>query len=380
MPRHITQEKQINIVDFSFHYDTACHVKNIRVTMAPSPYRPLREPLDIRLISLKPDIQHKTICCDLVYVSLQNNPAYEALSYTWDLDPYPENENDKNSCSIFLAGESIHVTPNLYFALKRLRHPSEARILWVDAICINQSDIAERGQQVQIMSKIYSQARLVVVWLGEEGPTTGLAFALMHEWQTLSAALGSEAIDKSGEFWKRVEAELKSPTLAALASIFQSRWFRRVWVIQEVVMAADAMVLCGSYSISWMTLDAFLDALNTHHFAISLVTAGGTNGVNGTLTIPRIKALREGIKSGTVYRFLDILSVTRDLQATDPRDKIYSLFSLVQGKHMPTPDYSIPADDLFRDANISILRDDPNLDMLAFFDYRTLNRRPNVAT
>jgi hypothetical protein len=230
------------------------------------------------------------------------------------------------------------------------------------------------------MSKVYSQARLVVVWLGEENPTTGLAFGLMHEWQMLSTASEGEAVDKTGEFWKRVEAELKSPTLAALASLLQRRWFRRVWIIQEVVMAADAMVVCGSHSICWTTLDAFIDALDTQYFAISLATAGGTKEITGKSTVRRIKALKEGIKSGTVYSFLDILSVTRDLQATDPRDKIYSLFSLVKGTHMPTPDYNILADDLFRDTNISILREDPNLDILSFFDYRTLDPRPNVAT
>jgi hypothetical protein len=84
--------------------------------------------------------------------------------------------------SISLNGQSFAVTPNLFIALKHLRNAEEPRVLWIGAICINQEDIEERGKQVQIMSKIYSNAIRVLVWLGEEISTDPLTFVLLRRW------------------------------------------------------------------------------------------------------------------------------------------------------------------------------------------------------
>ncbi|KAH8883497.1 heterokaryon incompatibility, partial [Thozetella sp. PMI_491] len=85
---------------------------------------------------------------------------YEALSYVWG----PPNFSESISCH----GVACKVTPNLLAALRRLRYTNKDRTLWVDAICIRQSDIDERIQQVSRMGDIYSQASRVLVWLGDE--------------------------------------------------------------------------------------------------------------------------------------------------------------------------------------------------------------------
>jgi len=159
-------------------------------------YGPLQGPQHIRLVHLQPGIRRKNIICDMVQVSLHNNPTYEALSYTWDLDDPPDDgQDDKSSYSIPISEESFHVTPNLYLALKRLRNPSQPRLLWIDAICINQRNILERNHQVHIMSKIYSQARRVIVWLGEEDQNDRLASDVIHKWQALSTTTDGNTID-----------------------------------------------------------------------------------------------------------------------------------------------------------------------------------------
>jgi hypothetical protein len=99
------------------------------------------------------------IQCELFEYTLQDLGKgiylYKALSYAWGgLD---------KSRSISINKENLTVTENLHAALLRLRDRSLERILWVDAICINQDDPKEQGQQVQLMAKIYSKASCVLV-------------------------------------------------------------------------------------------------------------------------------------------------------------------------------------------------------------------------
>ena len=69
---------------------------------------------------------------------------------------------------------------NLYQALRRLRWFRDPRLIWVDAICINQSDVDEKSQQIPLMGRIYRNAASVLVWLGEEAETSSAAFTLME--------------------------------------------------------------------------------------------------------------------------------------------------------------------------------------------------------
>ncbi|KAF8859326.1 heterokaryon incompatibility, partial [Acephala macrosclerotiorum] len=85
---------------------------------------------------------------------------YEALSYVWGESDPP--------CWILCNGQRKSVTPNLGAALRRLRYKEKWRLVWIDAICVNQEDLDERSQQVMLMRNIYSPARRVIVWLGED--------------------------------------------------------------------------------------------------------------------------------------------------------------------------------------------------------------------
>ena len=119
----------------------------------------------IRLVYINPEScgqacdDDSVICCDLFKVSLDDEPGYAALSYVWG-DP-------KDTTDICLGGRVMPVTKNLANALKRLREvPQE--YFWADAICINQEDVNERGQQVQLMEDIYSSADMVYAWLSAD--------------------------------------------------------------------------------------------------------------------------------------------------------------------------------------------------------------------
>ncbi|KIM94077.1 hypothetical protein OIDMADRAFT_136612, partial [Oidiodendron maius Zn] len=98
--------------------------------------------------------------CRLIHSNSISQLLYVALSYVWGGSGAP--------ATIELEGRSFTVTPNLYSALKNLRHRSQNRYLWVDAICINQADMEERNHQVSQMCFIYEQAAAVLMWLGED--------------------------------------------------------------------------------------------------------------------------------------------------------------------------------------------------------------------
>lgn len=127
-----------------------------------SPYRPLRQDVDsIRLIRIHPaKSDTDPILCDLTEVPLGERPRFEALSYTWG--------DQRSKKPIVLNGFKFGVGFNLFDALQYLRRRGDGKLFWIDAICIHQTDNAERNRQLRVMNHIYFRASTVVVWLGQK--------------------------------------------------------------------------------------------------------------------------------------------------------------------------------------------------------------------
>ncbi len=172
-------------------------------------------PDSIRLLRLLPhEDENAPIRCELFDYSLRSSGRrihlYDALSYVWG--------DTNNPRSIYIGEYDMPVTKNLYAALSHLRNFSIERVLWVDAICINQKNNEEKGQQIQLMAKIYSQANRVLVWLGEAADNSGQAL------EKIRAAGG-----KAPDFLNN-----KTIQLAVLA-LLQRDWFQRIWVREHTV-------------------------------------------------------------------------------------------------------------------------------------------------
>lgn len=93
------------------------------------------EERQIRLLHLAGSDDNEEIVCTLSIVCLDDRPHYEALSYVWG--------DDTNPMSMQLEGQTKPITPNLHTALRNLRLKDRERILWVDAVCINQEDTGD---------------------------------------------------------------------------------------------------------------------------------------------------------------------------------------------------------------------------------------------
>jgi hypothetical protein len=127
-------------------------------------YEPLSHDDETRLLHLEPGSGDDDIRFTLRPVRLGDKPSYEAISYCWG--------DARVTREVYCEGKLLVVTNSLYTALKRLRKEDAVRVLWADAVCINQEDIPEKNKQVRLMSRIYAQPSAVLIWLGDD--TSGL--------------------------------------------------------------------------------------------------------------------------------------------------------------------------------------------------------------
>jgi hypothetical protein len=194
-----------------------------------------KDALEIRLLELLPGSQNDPIECTLLTTTLKDETWFEALSYTWG-DP----QGPRGSISIDRV--QISVSQNLFDALSHLRNDIQSRTLWVDAICINQTDLLEKTHQVQLMARIYSSAHRVIIWLGLEEDDSGFFMDTLQ--QLAERKIDSNAgVLRSERFWRSFKAFTDRP------------WWWRVWVVQEAAMAAkDPVIYCGFLTISWELL------------------------------------------------------------------------------------------------------------------------------
>jgi hypothetical protein len=185
---------------------------------------------------------------------------YEALSYTWASHLPAEQVEIRNSHNSSWCG-ALQVGGNLASALRHMRGSSERRILWIDAICINQADMHEREKQVKRMTEIYLGADRVTVWLGEAADNSDAAMQTLDylgSQLVVSTALWFFPIPNAAEpLWCESTCQLPydEAMWQAIRKLLFRPWFDRVWIIQEIQLSSDvAVVQCGHQQTSWNRL------------------------------------------------------------------------------------------------------------------------------
>lgn len=260
---------------------------------------------------------------------------YEALSWTWGTDKW------EDSIKIRTPGRDsrLKVPPNLVAALKELRNLERTRTIWVDAICINQNDTPEKNRQVNIMSEIYSAATRVCVWLGPADADSTWAMSFMKY-----DLLQLQDFDK---LYEDKEAIMK---WHALLKLMKRPWFSRRWVVQEIVMARDAMIYCGSDSLPWTkfaeTVQLFLEIESVSNRFTELMQSEDTRPRFHREYISSLGAsLLVDATTGTFFRFSKnglrqplisleyLVSSLAGFQVSEPRDCIYSLLAIAKNTH-----------------------------------------------
>ncbi|MCJ1380894.1 hypothetical protein MMC17_004003 [Xylographa soralifera] len=278
-----------------------------------------------RILVLEKGRPQQPISCVLKHVSSLDRVEYEALSYAWDEQTTTGAE--LIHCNTVL----LWIQPNLASALRTLRHPSEDRVLWVDAICINQANPQEKATQVPVMRDIYANARQVIIWLGEERESDRGAFDFLR-WLSLHL--------DDGYGWARIKLE-QSHNLKSVVNLLDREWFRRTWVVQELASAQSAVLIQGRDSIPWDIVSDVLTKLRHPSFLGNYMENRETQAaLNSILAMETARRCVNGTFSLSLFQ---ILLATCFNDCSDPRDKIFAVLGLAKDwleKGGLVPDYS----------------------------------------
>ncbi|KAI4170113.1 MAG: hypothetical protein LQ346_008900, partial [Caloplaca aetnensis] len=351
-------------------------------------YSPLSEKArHIRLLTLLPNHFDAPIRITLRITQLAKDTEFEALSYAWGSasDPEeisvvakePKNRRFWHPKGVKLA--TLPVTENLFEALRHLRLRDRPRVLWIDAICVDQQNLKERCTQVLRMPDIYTQAKRVVVWLGPESYNSALAMKaiedigsrIMVNWylRTITTTSKEGSDPPSREF---VDDLLQQSELwLAFKHLLNRPYFRRLWVVQEIYLAKDrAHVVCGCEQTS---CERFFNAI---YYIFMVVDLGESDPLESSEHAVNLGFVRQS-KS---YRLEHLMSATRFCQCFDDRDRVYALLSLVpaEQRYGICPDYTKTVPEVFQELILKKIAATASLRMLRHCDIDC--RMPHVPT
>jgi hypothetical protein len=302
-------------------------------------YSPLATSDAFRLMVLQPGKRHDPIVVQLRALSATSVPEYDALSYVWG-DP-------QAVIPILVNGIPTPITVNLHAALVQVRSPHTSRVLWTDALCINQQDPQERSQQVIIMGSIYARARLVLACMGTS--PDGGAGRIASFLNDYAPVMRSGAVPPTQDSrWRSFGPLLRKP------------WFTRAWVLQEVGLAKDPRVVYDDVDFSYRDLMAAVKWLTFYDSA-----APATLGIPGLL----IHTLWTDWSDDNWNRdpflqhcgLLDLLDHAALLDCQDPRDRIYAFLGHPLAVAAGTtgtqiiPDYQKEVNQVYKEATVFLL-------------------------
>ncbi|KAK6439686.1 hypothetical protein LTR95_004106 [Oleoguttula sp. CCFEE 5521] len=289
---------------------------------------------------------------------------FAALSYCWGShfkswsrwarsgSTDPESENDDDAYLIKCNTTIMRVRSNLHSALCNIARRDDApKALWIDALCINQSDSREKSAQVSMMGRIYSAVGLVIAWLGPSEPNNDMSplfpFLQDYSWPH--------------EYWPN------SAVRDCFSDLESRDYFDRAWTFQELCVARRAVVQIGDNSIEWSTLVA----------QWSIVTNAAINDTH------HVWVRLQEIKKAQLARHPSLLFLLRSIWArcsSDPRDKVYAVLGLYGKNARLVADYTLTVRQVFVRASKAIIEDDNSLDILHYACIAHLSRPPKWST
>ena len=326
--------------------------------MAQQPYH--YKPLDsksnsIRLVTLWPGKWEDDIVCSIHHADLDKKPSYRALSYTWG--------GTTDTKQLLLEGRTLQVTRNLEIALRHLRQLyacATPQVLWIDAICINQSDLVERSEQVRKMEQIFTSARQILAWTGEADEDSKDVLSILDTVSKISKS-GRRALSHNSHLRERVLLEDGRP-LEILPhhwhafDRFQTRsYWSRAWILPE--LSAQFYPPASPANSDHRCL--IIDGLNTFSFEQFKVACHvwlsetvdraykGAEYPNDIAGVEMYVMARNASKRTLSKSLLAGLG----LQCSDPRDRVYAMLALAISKDQDFDvDYTKPVDQVYIDA------------------------------
>ncbi|VUC35617.1 unnamed protein product [Clonostachys rosea] len=334
----------------------------------------------IRVLKVLPSLRASEVVeCQLLQVELHGSrPSYDAISYHWQI-PRKDASNDYEPQTriIMINGFQYKVFPNVLSILKDVRNWVFPRYIWIDSICIDQGNIAEKEIQVAMMRQIYEGSSHVVIHLVEPEPPSRDVFQIRNMVSKLrdSRALQDFSYDdKPGELlslgsysdWAHMENFLDDP------------WFVRAWIVQEVTVAKQVRLRLRGQEVQWgdfVRACAVLSRTGTRcyiHYRYLLegkplpadaVVHSKMAGVESTLVLDN---MREWYASGQLLPLLDTMILCLRFKSTWEVDKLYALLGVIDKEDRDqlgiTPDYTRDKESIFKDLAYQLLQRASSID------------------
>jgi hypothetical protein len=323
-------------------------------------YAALPDASHIRLLHVLPRTDEETIRCKCLPHSLLGpRLEYTAISYTWGDASLTE--------PIVLNGERYFTTKNARKVLEYVRRTGGIHAIWIDAICINQSDIPERNAQVRLMDSVYSHAQQTIVWLGEVSNDSDLALDFVP---VINSALDS--LRKSGGVTEKLLLEITatdydSPQWQALGRLLARPWFQRTWVIQEVALSQVVNIACGDKTISWHALGSMVDFLLEWRLAHLLANSPSSQQLtSGVSLLWSMQNIRSQLKTYGRRWISEVLFETMGFLSTDPRDRFFGVLALIKSDshNADPPSYSDSVQEVYTKVTRASLQYEERFDLL----------------
>jgi hypothetical protein len=321
---------------------------------------------EIRLLKIERSLRSKApILCHLQVVSLDDAslPEYAALSYCWG--------NGSADKPIDCDGGTIWITDDLLDALRSLRRLTR-KYLWIDQVCINQADLEERGSQVQLMRRIYPGAVQTFLHLGhsDEFPQL-LAYYTKYFRGFMQPGFLSQLLADPWTFlimllWlpKLLLNYLEGVEYNSELHAFNYRpCFARAWILQEVSLSPKVEVICRNIAIRW---DQFAQVV--YEYFGSIVSEEGQVPVRASAhgSFLSFNHIIDTVKYSDRTTLLVLLSFSKEMTASDPRDRIYALLALASDAlELPRPDYTLSVAAVYESFAASLIDKGYGPDMLA---------------
>ncbi|OTB01273.1 hypothetical protein M426DRAFT_25724 [Hypoxylon sp. CI-4A] len=336
-------------------------------------YMPLEEKFgqDIRVLIIEPGKRKDPIRCKLVPSSITSiedskteDYPFTALSYFWgEGDPIhevyitsyetPDKKVEgppiqrKNGHREWNASGIIHVRSNLFVALQRFRDRKEEKTMWIDALCVDQTNVEERSEQIQKMHELYLHAENVCIWLGDgtgaDAPNPNGCFRFLRKMLDLK---NLEDLFRKGA---KADPDLID-NCVNIVRLMRNKWFSRRWIIQELALARNAEVAYGKSKMSWTdfadAIAIFIKNQDRIRYPLSRRYMETTAYLGHVPAVDGVKSLgaNELVEfTNNIFRrsergdiqqsmmTLEILvSSLLAFEAADPRDTIYAVLSLAK--------------------------------------------------
>jgi hypothetical protein len=339
----------------------------------PPPYRYNSLPQDghFRYLVLQPGVGDESLQCNLHIASLSEED-FEAISYVWG--------NPTRDQEIICDGHTMKITQNLSEVLRRVRLPEIPRRLWADSICINQDDLEEKGHQVAIMGQIYSAAKRVVIYVGSDKEEHGPRLcSLLDDVNTMIDDI-CKRIDMSWDSFPYPGEDDLIPVDARWESMYHllgENWFNRGWVVREVAVAQDGQVIWGQSDFTWrhfMHAYVWLVRRATRlYYAAKIQT--NSNNLHLNTFENRHKSFAQAFPSETTWipqSLLDDLDSAKELQLSDPRDRLYAFMELSQDSRHPItirPDYDASHLEIYQQFAVQYIQSSTSTEILDYVTY-----------